>query len=94
MSTRMRSAPSSASRSAWLRPKPRAAPVIRMRLPATRAVVIRPYGSFHIRPRMVTDWGMSSTVTNPVGARHTQSIAFTARPAVEIQPASVESSSG
>ena len=36
---------------------------------------------------MVTDRGMSSTAINPLGARHTQSIALIARPAVEMHPA-------
>src|ERR1700677_3010427 len=36
MSTAMMSAPSSASRTAWLRPWPRAAPVMKATLPCTR----------------------------------------------------------
>src|SRR5260370_38966981 len=39
MSTAMMSAPSSASRIAWLRPWPRAAPVMKATLPSTRPVM-------------------------------------------------------
>ena len=39
MSTAMMSAPSWASRTAWLRPWPRAAPVMNATLPSTRPVI-------------------------------------------------------
>src|SRR5258707_10653407 len=42
MSTAMMSAPSWASRMAWLRPWPRAAPVMKATLPATRPVIVSP----------------------------------------------------
>jgi hypothetical protein len=43
---------------------------------------------------MISACGMSSTATNPLGARQIQSIALTTGAAVEMHPASVESSTG
>ena len=43
---------------------------------------------------MTAACGTSSKASNPFGALQTQSIALTTRAAVEMQPASVESSNG
>ena len=43
---------------------------------------------------MTSACGISSTAINPLGARQIQSIALTTRAAVEMKPASVESSTG
>ena len=58
MSTAMMSAPSSASRTAWLRPCPRAAPVMKATLPSTRPVMCTTAG-IDSHPRTV-DVGLSS----------------------------------
>jgi hypothetical protein len=56
--------------------------------------VSRSTGQHYANGGNIAVGGMSSRETRPAGASHTQLIAFTARAAVDIHAASVESSSG
>src|SRR3984893_6275450 len=65
MSTAMMSAPSSASRIAWLRPCPRATPVMKATLPSTRPAIAR--ASLLVREAGVDRHRDAGDVTGVVG---------------------------